>query len=131
MIKASELRLGNWYSNGEKYYTLETSSFMDFLNEAQVNNGDVINAFPILLTPEIFKDIEELNRNQMLEAGCALGFQEGRYWVVHEYQRPGLMGICCVEYLHEFQNCFHALIGSDLEIKLTIRNDIRKKRKKG
>lgn len=136
MIKANELRLDNWYSNGEKHYTLETSSFMDFLNEAQVNNGDVINIFPIPLTPEILEKCgfeKEITNEPYVEYWwLRLGYNDWEQDFFLQLTDPDAeMDMCNIfsrdnpesncqilnmpRYLHQLQNLYFALTGKELQ----------------
>ena len=55
-MKANELRLGNWWDNGEGgQYIIDNSTMIDFLNEAWEKNGEV-NIDPIPLTEQWLKD---------------------------------------------------------------------------
>lgn len=119
MIQANELRLNNCYSINGKIYTLGTSDFMDFLNEAQVNNGSINNIDPIPLTPEI---LEKFGFEKHTDS------QGDAFWYVYTYEdfeftENGAFTfngsvMPHIQYLHELQNLYFALTGTELEIKL-------------
>lgn len=109
-MHANELRLGNWYSNGTNNYKLGTSDFMDYLNEAQVNKLVIRNIEPIQLTPEILDKCTSTLKDN--------GFE-------HDWSKSGRLGISIhgsivttIDYLHEYQNLYFAILGSELTVNL-------------
>lgn len=133
MIQASELRLGNYFQNPDtkKYHVIDTSSFMDMINEAQVNNGVIINIDPIHLSEDVlakcgFEKHKNSNEYWDLYANKtgfqisaskhnepSAGVKVGKfYWGNFEAH------IVEFEYLHTLQNLIHSLTGTELEVKL-------------
>lgn len=116
MITATELRIGNWVNNGEGlFFTIDTSSFMDILYAAQLNNGNTL-LIPIPLTSEIF---EKCGFNV-----TSKGFYQHPNWcnVSLKYLR-GTYNLRCnfmdiiannIDYLHQLQNLFYSLTGEEL-----------------
>jgi hypothetical protein len=134
MIMASELRIGNWYSNGIGNYKLSTSDFMDYLNEAQVNNGAVENIFPIPITSEVLRKTEfELDEDESKHR-CwhyRLGYNDWDQDFFLQltppddeidmciiYSRDEPTSTCQIinfpKYLHQLQNLYYALTGKEL-----------------
>ncbi len=144
MIRASELRLGNWYNNGVDNYTLGTSAFMDYLNEAQVNEGIIDNIYPIPISPDILEKCGFKERTWGKPDGWdkyGKSYAIGRYdtnYVLHrswENEPDWRMGIECtdatdeinymsesfcwqIKYLHQLQNLYYALTQTELKINL-------------
>lgn len=148
MIKASELRIGNWYSNGYLNYTLGTSDFMDHLNYAQVHDGRIDLIFPVSLTPELLKKCgfenriikskisghfticrKEVLQNTELEITFSSDSPvDTRVEILFKYQKhTGSRRLHeeyikrfnnCLTFMHQLQNLYFALTGAELEITL-------------
>lgn len=112
-IKPSELRLGNWLIIGTTYTQLEEISRWDDLNDVQ----------PIPLTPEILEKaglkkgslggyiIKLPNRENFLDWDSSTGMY------LEDRESNGLE-LDHIQYLHQLQNLYFALTGTELEIDL-------------
>ena len=108
-MKAKELRIGNWVNNGEQLdYVIDTSSMMDLMNEAQVNEG-LTGLKPIPLTEEWLERF-----------GCDLivfditkgdvGFD---FWLVPKWSDYSIS--VNLEHVHQLQNLYFALTQEELK----------------
>jgi len=137
MIHASELRLGNWYNNGTDNYTLGTSAFMDYLNEAQVNEGIIDNIYQIPLTPDILKKcgfkygtvkgIATIGDtyNSEDEEGDTEYWDLGKLTIVRWGQKEFILSHKSsfdhrieIKSLHQLQNIHYAIAQTELKINL-------------
>lgn len=126
MINANELRLGNWVSNGEKYFTVDISSLYDI--GAGITDKIIE---PIPLTEDLLGKCGFVK--ELLDADNP---KEG-YWYYKDLSNDKYCdlslcsgdknGICEVtlfpynesfrfQYLHQIQNVWHALTGQELTI---------------
>ena len=108
-MKAKELRIGNWVNNGEQLdYVIDTSSMMDLMNEAQVNEG-LTGLKPIPLTEEWLERF-----------GCELivfditkgdiGFD---FWLTSKWSDYSIS--VNLEHVHQLQNLYFALTQEELK----------------
>ena len=108
-MKAKELRIGNWVNNGEQLdYVIDTSSMMDLMNEAQVNEG-LTGLKPIPLTEEWLERF-----------GCELivfditkgdiGFD---FWLTPKWSDYSIS--VNLEHVHQLQNLYFALTQEELK----------------
>jgi hypothetical protein len=119
MVTVNTLRIGNWVSNGEKYYTVD----INMLYDIATNENFPIE--PIPLTPEIleacgFKKWDSVdNRFNHAEPNFDIEFENALYhriiWesreeVYEPFDTP-------FQYLHELQNKFYFATGKEIEIK--------------
>jgi len=104
-MKATELRIGNWVNNGEQlYYVIDTSSMMDLMNEAQVNEG-LTGLKPIPLTEEW---LELFNWNPPKDIGVSFSLTTDEiHFVAGNYYKK-------IEYVHQLQNLYFSLTGQEL-----------------
>jgi hypothetical protein len=113
-MKAKELRIGNWVNNGEQLdYVIDTSSMMDLMNEAQVNEG-LTGLKPIPLTEEwLLKfgfEYSDLNGDSGLWKIPPFQIYGKYNQFIYDYRLD-------VNYVHQLQNLYFALTGEELEIK--------------
>ena len=111
-MKANELRIGNWGSNGE--FELQVTSKDIYLRDVRVF-GTVCRGIPI--TPEWLERFKF--RNSALKSnGYVLGDFRVIIWpsgiITVEFKG---IEICIMEYIHQLQNLYFALKGEELEIK--------------
>lgn len=114
MIKANELRIGNWYIDA-------------FAGKTQVRGIDLddweaINSTPIVLTPEIlqqcgFEKIEETGHwwLSVFEGYVHIGFMFEKFPLVLDID-DCRMPLHHIKYLHQLQNLFFSLTGEELTV---------------
>ena len=123
MIKASELRIGNWVNRtaGIMQVSGITEEGVHFLD------GDIIAEKyiePVSITPEIlgkcgFVRTRLTNYEHMNEQWAAKVYDDGGVRI--DFMRYGRIDsfICGIyKYLHQFQNLIFALTGEELNIQL-------------
>jgi hypothetical protein len=115
-IKASELRIGNWlHLKNSDFIKVDVDNIADV-----VNNPAIFN--PIQLTPEILEKcgFEDKGSGYLTksidEGGAFLMCEYGGVSIYHNIEEcsfnfPG-------KYLHQLQNLFFALTGTELTINL-------------
>lgn len=110
MIKASELRLGNWVSCEGKPYQVNMNILQSF-------TVSPVWMDPIPLTPEILEkcDFDEWGF-QIVRKDGYISIQANQYIMDEENE------IATCEYLHQLQNLYFALTGEELEIKTPAAN---------
>lgn len=134
MIKANELRLGNWivfnnFLSPEKYIQVNATFFSSWLggrNRQEIKNDEVINKYysGIPLTPEILEkcgfEQDEFITRDFFKQGFfnfkAVNHYEDGFLVICNFMQGGIK----VKYLHQLQNLYFALSGEELNIKLYI-----------
>lgn len=115
MIKANELRLGNWVSNGEKNYTVDACSLYDTAT---------LEYYPIegiLLTPEILEKCGfkgNANKAIKIKNGFDLVVDVFDWFAVINPKNYSSCYTVDCKYLHQLQNLYFALTGTELEINL-------------
>lgn len=118
MISENELRIGNWVEcNGIRFQITGTH-----LSAMQVDPSTK-EIFPISLTPEIlekcgFKKVgDDRWSNETLCRSIYRSKKSGGFDFEDDYGR----GICDIDffYVHQLQNLYFALTGTELEIKIT------------
>lgn len=120
MIKANELRIGNWVSNGEKNYTVDVNMLYDMVTLEHYE------MFPIPLTTDILEKcgFEKWSDGYDLQAGrVSFRFtEEEDRFVLYVQPDIGLKGFiipnnCYADtYLHSFQNFYYSLLNEELTI---------------
>jgi len=118
MIQANELRVGNWVSNGEKYFTVDASSMCDILY-------GVIDYIiePIQLTHEILEKCG-FNFNESIRHWAITWGTNGVHFIKKDEHYTGFsfqLGshhYKVIDNLHELQNLYFALTGEELTINL-------------
>ncbi len=117
-MKATELRIGNWVNNGEQLdYVIDTSSMMDLMNEAQVNEG-LTGLKPIPLTEEwLVRFGFEIKKGAWgTSAEIRIGrvryvlYQNGNVWSINPTDGYRVD----FKYIHTVQNHYFALTGQEL-----------------
>ncbi len=117
-MKATELRIGNWVNNGEQLdYVIGTSSMMDLMNEAQVNEG-LTGLKPIPLTEEwLVRFGFEIKKGAWgTSAEIRIGrvryvlYQNGNVWSINPTDGYRVD----FKYIHTVQNHYFALTGQEL-----------------
>jgi hypothetical protein len=128
MIKAGELRIGNWLSGNytiPKFLPIEVYSLGDYgINELTEDSFE-----PIPLTPEILEkcgfenlDIHDWILKTIFIEDNGLG-EGGEEWSVHvwnEFYQEHMMLPNYIYYLHQLQNLYFALTGEELNINLNV-----------
>ena len=107
-MKANELRIGNWVSNGEIEFQITSKD----IYHLDVYVGRVI-ANPIPITPEWLKrfGFENRGNNLFVKGKIELRYYANRCEVV-------VRGInITYQYVHQLQNLYFALTGEELELK--------------
>lgn len=106
MIPANELRIGNWVFNSHGQYVKITtlSKYKDI--------HDISSLCPVPLTPKIlekagFKDLYDNGRYSLL----GFEYYDGKLWFDTSEVR--------IEFLHQLQNLYFALIGEEFAIDLS------------
>ncbi len=111
MIKANELRIGNWVLIDDEYCQIKSIWEDSVMVEG---NGDLLNkTYPIHLTPEIL---------EKAVFGCGdlyVRFINHSFFLCYEYdgQERTHDGIP-LKYVHQLQNLYFALTGNELDINL-------------
>jgi hypothetical protein len=114
MIKANELRIGNWVkSNIEQQVTIET---IEYLLNDKISDKSIIQ--PIPLTPEILEKCGFIYK----ETGSEVYEQERKIYghlfiwgatsndtYCHDFHCGGE-----IKYLHQLQNLYYAITGEEL-----------------
>jgi hypothetical protein len=120
MIKANELRIGNWvYYNGDgtpfKVLTIEDGGMsVESVDEETWIEYDQFS--PIDLTPEILEKAgfavpDGYQDTVLYNNGLMIDFHLGEYKVREHSKAP-------CKYLHQLQNLYYALTGQELIIEL-------------
>lgn len=110
MIKATELRIGNWVdsSNGVLYQ----------INKSHFENTDFRITKPIPLTPEILEKCGFLkNGYNYKESDGIIDFFIDKDTSITYYE-VGNIVFCNIYYLHELQNLYRWLTGEELKVNL-------------
>ena len=127
MIKANELRIGNWVNyidiNGLNPAQIEIEDFINLKED-----GEKDFAFsPIPLTPEILekcgfeKELFEMSGCEVWHVPNTLWRiarsyrDENEYKLWHERISPPTWNLKTLEYLHELQNIIYALTGKEIK----------------
>lgn len=114
MIKANELRVGNWVTGAFG----ENAPFQ-IMKGFQIDDC-VDTYFPILLTPEILERCGfEFIKNEYLLKAFSIVFQQNIFKFYYDYLDKGDYNEIFVQikYLHQLQNLYFVLTGEELEIK--------------
>lgn len=131
ILKASELRIGNWISetigwwgNGglEGSYPMniqvKPQNINELISDPYLDAEKTILRFhPIPLTPEI---LEKAGFEKKPVSQGYVPYVNGRFYyneTTSEIEIDDNVRVK-VEYLHQFQNLYHAIIGEELEINL-------------
>lgn len=115
MIKASELRIGNYICCDSGFYNKPTKVTGMFIRQIDsLNNSEADNYSPIPLTPEILEKCGLLEGNK---------FRSIEYFNIRDENGYSLYfddSYLCVDikYLHQLQNLYYSLCGEELEINL-------------
>lgn len=107
-MKANELRIGNWVSNGEIEFQITSKD----IYHLDVYVGRVI-ANPISITPEWLERVGFVSKpnNLFILGKIELRYYRGRSDVL-------VRGInVSYKYVHQLQNLYFALTGEELEYK--------------
>jgi hypothetical protein len=128
-MKAREINLGNWLDNGEgTNYVIDTSSMIDIMDEAQMNNGET-SWVGIPLTEEWLVKFGMFNGKDYTYANYSL--KKGNYaisdtldcgWSIGIQTSTGWMFLVCVDYVHELQNAIFSLTRDELAFTNTNRS---------
>jgi hypothetical protein len=117
MLNPSELRIGNWIETptGPRQI-FEVSE--DFINGFKIN---LINSQPIYLANELlrFCGFKEkggiMSKSDKMGEFCISWYddKQKKVWKDNRY-----MGVLPLQYLHQLQNLYFALMGAEMEIDL-------------
>src|SRR5689334_713822 len=111
MITANELRIGNWVSNGHQNYAVDANMIYDI-------DAFSVRFDPIPLTPELLKTCgfkQGYRSTLFLEYGYLVA-SYARDEVFHQIEVNDLTydtHQSVVKYLHQLQNLYFALTGSE------------------
>lgn len=120
MIRANEFRIGNWVEardgKNKSYVQVDGFLFWHF-QLANADGGQAIeinSVYPIPLTSEILEACGfELKEDRYFEKGRVVIYDfGGGIYTLYQYVLPE------IKYLHQLQNLYFALTGTELEIKL-------------
>lgn len=120
MIQANELRIGNWISydnNDVQVFELPYLIDIDEGKEDYLVNSVWLNEHePIPLTPELLErcGFRKLSNEWVIQGPEYLEYFEMRY---DKFYYTGGEGVCFgkgCEYLHQLQNLYFALTGTEL-----------------
>lgn len=120
MIQSNELRIGN-YTNFGIVYLIENECFYTKKDEVSYKNkwADIQ---PIPLTPEILEKCGFDGNNhkrrfkKVIESSLTMYFQDGVF-SLEDYDWFA-QNLDHIKNLHQLQNLYYALTGTELEIKL-------------
>ena len=118
-MKVTELRIGNWLDNGEgSNYVIDTSSMMDILDEAQVNNGETYWK-PIPLTEEwLVKFGFDGRVDFKWKRNVGIQIVGGDYYFAFKDMGNVIFrSIVECKYVHQLQNLYFAVTREELELK--------------
>jgi hypothetical protein len=115
MIKANELRIGNWVNVQDQSVQL---SFID--------NEDNEEFEPIPLTPEIVEKCGFVNKavhefwmsKQATHLWANVAYSMTGHVLLKDTIHSGSVRITNIKFLHQLQNLYFALTGEELEIKM-------------
>lgn len=125
MIKANELRMGNWVKPtrpryGERFIKVESVG-LESVNIAFREYG-IVELEPIPLTPEILEKCGFVKDEQhecyviwQSESNVAIEYFDGEVHLVGKSSAEPINN--CI-YLHQLQNLIYALTGEELQIDL-------------
>lgn len=140
MISANELRIGNWFKNGNNFYQSTGVLKLGSYYKSITGHGDIFAYYealePIPLTEKIllkcgFEKIltfNEWRRNKILKHEH-FNFPLYEHEKINMYLYPFFggnflfyngctMNVSHMPYLHQLQNLYYALTGKELEINL-------------
>ena len=122
MIKANELRIGNWVEFCGKYFTLRSIDTIPRLRPSWggfSQNPGLEDLNPVLLTPDIFEMCGMVRHKEIYfihENNFGVKLVRDEYFLMNtELQRKGY------KYLHQLQNVYFDLVGAELQVKLEIK----------
>ena len=123
MVKANELRIGNWIGNviSDKPYKVEIIKAQAVKNGIFYTVNELLQEHltPIPLTPEILekcgfvsKDMADIGIFIYLKISddITINWNQGSMWLF-DYNTN-------IKYLHSLQNLIHALTGEELNVQL-------------
>lgn len=124
MIKANELRIGNFILEGGKFYEIRHSDFeVADLNYNSETQSFYITGDPIPLTPEI---LEQCGFEQSANANDDSLVFSNNFFVIDLYSSEMCLenawaeALCIeIKYLHQLQNLYFALTGKELTVNHT------------
>jgi len=103
-MKANELRIGNWVSNGDRYYKITAAAIL------HLTQGD-LDCYPIPINAEwLLKFGFEKALNGWWCPDEVVSYKEG-------YAGFGTNTYTQIKHVHQLQNLYFALTGKELEIK--------------
>lgn len=124
MIKAGELRIGNWVSNGEKNYTVDVNMLYDLVTTEDYPIE------PIRITENMLAKIGFKN-DLVYRWRYSIGTFVLARTIIDWSAPPKKTNMCWslaldygnelrtqTEYLHQLQNLYFAITGEELEINL-------------
>ncbi len=117
-IQAKELRLGNWVYNGFG----EAVKIHGIISEGNTGGYNLKTLNPIPLTPEILEKAGFVKTGRYaIGAGGYITYGKGRIELLQPKKGdPYILAFyeVKIQYLHQLQNLYFALTGTELTIKL-------------
>lgn len=132
MIQANELRIGNWVYDSKvmKRNMRVRGHLIQLLEELQEHGGKANGIQPVPLTPEIlekagFEIVEDANnwhfdQYKIYRVGqLLLGYSGGKFYWYDQVEDDMFSNMFPqLEYVHQLQNLYYALTGTELTIEL-------------
>ena len=120
-MKATDLRIGNWYKGdctAQKYWQITAQEILDFYD-------DPIDDYfqPIEITKEwLLKfgfEYSEFFKNYKVKAGDYFNSvkwddEENEWWYNNDSSDAGCYYVSCIKYVHELQNLYFAINKQEL-----------------
>jgi hypothetical protein len=115
-MKASELRIGNYYSDLSGVCTLKQSDFL---------NLDIEKIEPVLLTEQWLLDFgfKKRKNRYFFDDWIIVQIEDGNwdnpsldFFIKRDFHKKKRY-VTCVQYVHELQNLFYPVSGKELTIK--------------
>lgn len=127
MIKANELRIGNWVlDSGGKWLRVDYWEYHDkvamkmFIEGTEVHpmTEYIQNASPIPITPDVLEKCGFVDFVYHWELGNIHLDWSSRIVATGERKGISVIGSPHIKYLHQLQNLVHALTGEELTVNL-------------
>lgn len=115
MIQANELRIGNWVN-----YLRSDKEVTPLRVDRIQGNDDYGDCYPIPLTPEILQKTNfewDIFWQGLTDGNWVLTEGEKGYRIAYGKRRHDFI-VYGIEYLHQLQNLYFALTGTELNVQL-------------
>jgi hypothetical protein len=123
MIKANELRIGNWIEYAEGKFIKVDIHILSVICEYQTYVIDITYPKPIPIGPEILEKAgfrHEVHGIEEIDGGES-HYIIGKFWINHIDENWFISGledeIKSFKYLHQLQNLYFSLTGEELKIE--------------